>query len=357
MAVSAGIFPRIKERILRLSIFRRIIIGNALIIVFGAVTGTLITRYLAIRAADISLILAFALGGITLSVLINSLIVRTALKPMSELRHRVDAVTNNRGEILSGEFAHSDPDLYQLAIAVENLITQCNHHNHQLRALSEQVINAQEDERKRIARSLHDDTGQSLTTLIINLERLEGKIHPQEKEYKSRLTDARQLASRSLTGLRKIIHGLRPSILDDLGLVPAIRWYARSQLEEAGIQVDVQTPEKQLPISTRASTALFRITQEAVNNILRHSQASQAVIRLTNHQDEVTLRIEDNGRGFHPDDQNPDEFAGQKWGLIGIRERAELIGGVMRIVSTSGTGACLEIRVPKNSMNNNNPDE
>jgi two-component system sensor histidine kinase UhpB len=348
MVAGVEIVPRIKERIVRLSIFRRIIIGNALIIVIGAVIGTLVTRYLAIRAADISLILVFATVGIALSVVTNSLIVGAALRPLTELRQRVDAVTSAQGDVRAEEFAQADPNLYQLANAVENLIAQLNHHNRQLHKLSEQVINAQEDERRRIARSLHDDTGQSLTTLIINLERLQSKVPSEQEQLIGMLAEAHQIASRSLTGLRKIILGLRPSILDDLGLVPAIRWYARSQLEEAGIRVDVIVPEEELPLPTRTATTLFRITQEAVNNIVRHSQAEQVIISLLHEREAVILRIEDNGRGFNLNGEDQDGPSGQKWGLIGIRERVELIGGKLLIHSDMGSGTSLDVTVPLN---------
>ena len=198
-----------------------------------------------------------------------------------------------------------------------SLITQLEASNQQLRILSEQAINAQEEERKRIARSLHDDTGQSLSTLLINLERLEKHIPADNNELVTRLSSIRQMAANSLDGLRSIIYDLRPAILDDLGLLPAIRWYARTNLEEAGIQAELNFPDELPSLPPRLTTTLFRIAQEGVNNIIRHSQARTAVITLGVGENEVYLQIKDDGHGFRScprlQGSNPHAAMGPGW--------------------------------------------
>jgi two-component system sensor histidine kinase UhpB len=199
-----------------------------------------------------------------------------------------------------------------------------------LRALSERSINAQEEERREIALTLHDETGQALSMLIIHLEQLENQIPATEEAIRSRLKSARQLAKQSLADLRKIVYGLRPTILDDLGLVPAIRWYARTNLEESGILAEYWLKGDRTACTGQIT--LFRIAQEAINNIVRHSQAKSARIVLERNEREIRLEIEDDGQGF---DVAIAEQAlqSQRLGLLGIQERAELVGGKVKLDS------------------------
>lgn len=333
----------------RLSIFARIAIGNALIIVFGAVGGTLITRHLAGIAPDSWLILLFAAIGVLVSVLLNLWIVRTALQPLHLLRQVADRLRS--GEVRQGDIQRylaeqGDPAIGTLAATLQFLIAQLEASNRQMRAVTERAITAQEDERKRIARSLHDDTGQALSMLIINLERLEKRLPPGQAELAERLISTRQLASQTLDNLRKIIAGLRPSILDDLGLAPAIRWYARTHLEEAGIQPVIEIPEDFPDLPPRLITALFHITQEAVSNVIRHSQARKALIALRSTGKEVYLRIEDDGHGFDAAPSQEDAIRRQHWGLVGIAERVELLSGEFHMNTTPGHGTLLEVIIP-----------
>ncbi len=346
MNAPASLFSRLRQRLLSISIFTRIAIGNSLIIVLGAVGGTLITRHLTGEAADAWLIFFFALVGVTTSVLVNFFIVKAALDPLHQLRRFVDHLQSGKASISQLALKNPDPDIHQLATALSSLILKLEDTNNQLRRLSEQVINAQEEERKRIARSLHDDTGQALSMLIIDLERLENRIPQEPLELHTRLSKARQLATDTLNELRKTVHGLRPTILDDLGLIPAIRWYARSNLEEAGIQVEVDTPINPSSIPPRLSTTLFRIAQEAINNIVRHSQAQKAVITLSYNNGKICLQIEDDGRGFDTTQSPKEAMRMQHWGLIGIQERAELVGGTFKISSEPDHGTHLEVTVP-----------
>lgn len=337
---------RLRRRLASLSMFQRIVIGNTLIIVLGAIGGTLLTRRLADRAAAEGLILLFALSGTTLTILTNGLIVRAALQPLQELRRLVLEERTYRGAIDDRLFAGADPETRQLAQALSSLVEQLQVRNRQLRALSQRAISAQEEERRRIARSLHDDTGQTLSTLIITLERLEKRLPSDWQTLAERLASARRLAQQSLQELREIIYGLRPTILDDLGLGPAIRWYARSNLEEAGVRVQFELPDGPLALPARHKITLFRIAQEAVNNVLRHAQASTVNICL--HQDErlVYLSVEDDGRGFDVSRVRGEALRLQHLGLLGIQERADLTGGEVTVDSAPGRGTRLAVCLP-----------
>ena len=349
---AAGLIASLQMRLSRLSLFRRIVIGNAIIIVFGAVIGTLITRHLAQQAADWWLISLFAAGGIALSLFINFWIVGAALNPLRDLGRLAKRLQSGDPTV---ELKNPDPYTTRMAETLRSLFLQLEERNRELEALSERAIDAQEEERRAIAQSLHDDTGQALSMLIIHLDRIDERIQPGQKELKKQVVDARELASNSLTELRRILSGLRPAILDDLGLVPAIRWYARTNLEKIGVNVVVKAPGTPLTLSPAITTTLFRIVQEAVNNIVRHAGASSVTVVLQLSEGIVQLRVEDDGRGFDPNHASRDAVELQRLGLLGIRERAELLGGKIQIESAPEKGTRLQVSIPLGGTGGENP--
>jgi two-component system sensor histidine kinase UhpB len=342
----AQLISRWQQRLRRLPILYRIAIGNGLIILLGAVGGTLITRHLAREAADLSLILMFAGMGIILTAIINYWIIKTALQPLYQLRQLVDRVQAGQTMAHSDLLRETDPDVNQLAEALNSLVQQLEDRNLKLRALSERAINAQEDERRRIARGLHDDTAQALSMLIIHLERLEHSIPPDDGQLKERLETARQLATRTLKDLRQVVLGLRPTILDDLGLVAAIRWYARSTLEPNGIRVEFEVSDQIQTLPARVETTLFRIAQEAISNIVRHAETESAVVTLRYDEHSACLWVTDQGRGFDVVQTSDRALELRRLGLLGIQERAELVGGAVMVDSTPGQGTRLRVCVP-----------
>jgi two-component system sensor histidine kinase UhpB len=328
-------------------IFYRIAIGNGLVIVIGAIVGVLVTRHLAVSAAaDLWLIVVFAAIGVLISLGINCWIIEKALRPLHELKDWVNEQQPENPSTPSQLIMERDPDISQLAEALNSLIQQIEEKNCSLHALTARAIHAQEEERIRIARSLHDDTGQSLSTLVFKLEHLSQQVPEKEIELKSKIHSTYILASDTLNGLRKIVSGLRPSILDDLGLVPAIRWYARTNLENAGVLLNMEAPEVLSGLTPELTTTLFRIAQEGINNIVRHSQAQTASVILRQESKEIYLRIEDDGQGFNYNPDSGYNLNSQRWGLLGIRERVELVGGEVGIYSQPGSGTLLEIWIP-----------
>jgi two-component system sensor histidine kinase UhpB len=346
MSVNTGVLDRFQGWISNTSLYTRIAIGNSVIIIIGAVGGTIITHFFTERGIELLSILLLALAGITVSVLLNLWIVRTALHPLFELRQFVDGFdlveTSQPGLALT----NPDPETDLLAASLSTLIEQLERSNHQLRLLSKRAINAQEEERKRIARHLHDETAQSLSSLIINLERLEKRFPEDEQGFKTQLNAARQLSSSILAELRNIIHGLRPAILDDLGLIPAIRWYARSNLERAGIKVDIQAPDEPLSLPPDLKTTLFRIAQEGINNIVRHSGASSAKINLGSDKNEIYLWLQDDGSGFQVAQNQREAIRMRHWGLVGIQERVDLVNGRFSVISDPQKGSRIEVYIP-----------
>jgi two-component system, NarL family, sensor histidine kinase UhpB len=325
------------------SLLQRIALGNAAIIIVGAVGGTLLTRRLAAATTDASLIVAFATVGIALSIVVNAWIVRTALEPLRRLRREVDGLSEAAGGISAALQAEGDPDLRRLATSINAMYLALQDHNRRLRAVSERLISVQESERLRIARGLHDDTAQALSSLIIGLERLEGRLPAAAR---ADLAAIRTLATDVLRDLRTVIYDLRPSLLDDLGLVAAIRSHARASLEPAGVRVDVHAPANLLAPPATVAINAYRIAQEAISNVVRHAEARSVTITLDEREGFLQLAVEDDGRGFDVARTAREALSSRRLGLLGIQERAELLGGEATIDAAPGRGTRIVVSLP-----------
>jgi two-component system sensor histidine kinase UhpB len=345
MEVLSRLVERYRQLVLRISIFNRVLIGNSIIIIFGAVAGTIITRQMTLFG-NIWLILLFSFVGISITLLVNRMIIRTALLPLHELGDAIEQVHSGQINIPDSLKHYKDPDIRRLVIAIDAMLTRMANYTSQLQAISERVINVQEEERVRIARSLHDDTAQSISMLIIHLERLAQIIPSDRADITRYISDAQSVATRLLENLRTIIWDLRPSILDDLGLYSAIRWFARSNLEKAGVKVEFTAPNDAVRLPPALETMLFRIAQEAISNILRHAEASKACVRLWTDRGQIWLEIKDDGRGFDVEKTTDEAVDRKHLGLLGIQERVSLVGGEVNIASVPGSGTCLQLHAP-----------
>lgn len=345
MDTFSHLLARYRQFVLGISIFDRVLLGNSIIIIFGAVAGTIITRQMTL-IGDIRLILLFSFVGILITLLVNRIIIQTALHPLHELGEALEQVNSGKINIPDSLKNYRDPDIRRLVTVIDSMLNRIESHTSQLRAISERAINAQEAERVRIARSLHDDTAQSISMLIIHLERLGHLIPADEPDLTRYIADAQNVATKLLENLRKIIWDLRPSILDDLGLVSAIRWFARSNLEKVGVKVEFTAGSEVMRLPSHLETMLFRIAQEAISNILRHADASKVEIRLWNADNHLWLEIKDDGRGFDPEKTAEGAVERKRLGLLGIQERVSLVGGQAKIESAQGAGTCVQVHIP-----------
>jgi len=209
-----------------------------------------------------------------------------------------------------------------------------------------QVLQAQEEERKRLARELHDDASQQILLLTHGIDNLASKIEQYlPEELRDDLGKLHGVSQQTYDSIKRYAQALRPRILDDLGLVPAIKWLAQEVHDLSGIEIEVQTDT--IPqLAPEIQLVLFRIVQEATNNIARHSGASEARVVLKCEGDEVNVTITDNGKGFELPKQLSDFTRRGKLGLTGMAERAQLIGGELDVSSQEGKGTRLTVRVP-----------
>ncbi|MCL5075838.1 MAG: histidine kinase [Chloroflexi bacterium] len=213
------------------------------------------------------------------------------------------------------------------------------------RQLLSKVINAQEEERKRIARELHDETSQSIASLMVGLKIIEGATRLDE--VKDKTAELRSTASRVLEGVHDLALELRPSVLDDLGLVEALKRYVKEYSRKHGIEIDFHSSGLEgVALPPEMETSLYRIIQEALTNVARHAQAATASVLLEQREDAMVAIIEDDGKGFNVKRVMGSRSKERKLGLFGMQERASLIGGKLTIESQPGLGTTVFVEVP-----------
>lgn len=214
--------------------------------------------------------------------------------------------------------------------------------NHeQLRLLAARLEEAREDERKRVARDLHDDIGQILTAIRMELNWIEGRLISPSDEMIERVKSAIDLTGKTVNTVRRVCSELRPAILDDLGLAAAIRWHAEEFSSRTGIGCEISVRPKSLSLDPATATTIFRICQECLTNVMRHAQAQFVRVSLYERNGNAYLCVEDDGKGFREA-----EVSGSL-GLLGMKERARNCGGELKIASSPGKGTTITLKVPK----------
>jgi signal transduction histidine kinase len=210
----------------------------------------------------------------------------------------------------------------------------------ELRRLSAELVRVHEEERKALSRELHDEVGQTLTALGIEIANIERLRHDPGPEFRTRVEEARRLVQQTLKTVRNMAMGLRPSLLDDSGLVPALRWQVREFSKRAGVPVDLEIDGALDTLADGVNTCIYRVVQEALTNCARHAQAHHIRIAVHGKDDSVSLAIQDDGVGF----ERSVERAGL--GIVGIQERVKELGGRVRIQSEPHHGTLLLAEIP-----------
>ncbi|MGE0544273.1 MAG: ATP-binding protein [Dehalococcoidia bacterium] len=337
---------RVLARLLAWPLWQKVLIANSTLVVFGAITGTAITAERARALPDASLldlIVPFTAVALAVSILVNLIIVRTAFLPLTRVERAIAQVRggDRSARILPGVLA--DPEVERVADTFNAMLDEVEARRLQVDQVSQQVITAQEEERRRIARELHDDTAQSLTSLLFYIGALEkGGPSPEVAEILGELRD--QIRA-SVESVRRLARELRPAALDDLGLVAALDWYIAETSSRLGIPITFEhtCPRTRLP--EKIELVLYRICQEALTNAGKHAQASRIAVDLACAAPSIRLTIRDDGRGFAPVEHQHGPSDGI--GLYGMRERAALVGGTLRIDSRPGAGTRVTVEVPR----------
>jgi two-component system sensor histidine kinase UhpB len=210
------------------------------------------------------------------------------------------------------------------------------------RALAARILGAQEAERVRVSRELHDDTGQALTLVLVRLQLVEDMS--SEPEVRHELAELRTLVGETLDGVRRLAVHLGPSILEDLGLCAGLEWLAARVRAETGIAVDLRLDCECAHVSPEIAIAMFRVGQEALTNAVRHARARRVAMRLASTDGGLELSVDDDGRGFDVDAARARPASSV--GLFGMAERLALVGGELEIRSNVGSGTQVRAQVP-----------
>lgn len=275
---------------------------------------------------------------IFVAVAVALILARTVEAPINELAAGAASVA--RGSYEKVQPPKKSPlEIAVLADAFNEMVESRSESDHRLKALSERLLAVQEDERARIARAIHDDLGQSLTALKMDLLGLLDKNNIPPSPIRERI---QRTLDNTVTAVQQIAKELRPSTLDDLGLVPTLEADVRLFEERTGIECELLLPRTQLPLNSVSSTAVYRIIQEALTNVVRHSNASRVEIRLQEIGGDVFVEISDDGRGITAEEVNSPTSIG----LIGIRERAAMIGGSADFEGIAGRGTIVSVHIP-----------
>lgn len=217
-----------------------------------------------------------------------------------------------------------------------------------LRSLASHLQSIREEERTTIAREIHDELGQVLTVLKIQITLLSNKLREDQQELKEKIDYVSNVIDETVEKVQSITSKLRPVILDELGLVPAIEWQTQEFQKNSGIKCFLTTPSNEFQLDKDKATAVFRIFQEALTNIMRHASASSVSVSLHTHLSSLYLEVKDNGVGI-----STEQIKNSKsLGLIGMKERAHILGGEVSIEGIPNIGSRVKIQIPLNSSNN-----
>ncbi len=275
----------------------------------------------------------------------------TARKEVAEAQRRLEALANtNRG--LNREIARRktvEKALQNSELHQSRLLRQSRHMQDQLRHLSHQILHAQEEERKRISRELHDEIAQTLVGIDVHLEALTrgAAENPNPRGLQQKIAQTQRLVEKSVDIVHRFARELRPTVLDDLGLIPALHAFIKEFTKRTGIKIHftafTSSWIKDLNNATR--TVFYRVAQETLTNVARHAQASLVEVTLEKIPNAIRLRIKDNGKSFQAQ-RVLHSKQNTRLGLIGMRERLEMVGGSLDIESAPGQGTTILARIP-----------
>lgn len=290
--------------------------------------------------------------------------IKSAFEAVKELQIKLTLLKERLSQLYAQreEFEQRLSGLQETAEQAENLVSQVgvvmdfiggNLHDinvkiesiHQRQQLGLQVIKAQEEERKRVAREIHDGPAQSMANVVLRMEFCEKLLDVDPEKVRQELKELKGVVRGNLQDVRKIIFDLRPMALDDLGLVPALKRFLEDYRDKYGLAVEPVFRGTEKRLTPALEIALFRLIQEALNNVRKHAEASKVEITLDIKAKMITATVKDNGRGFDLK-QALAANSGDSFGLISMKERVELLGGHLEIKTAPGRGTEVLFRIP-----------
>ncbi len=330
-----------------LSLFEKVILVNSLMLVGEALVGLWITSH-NLESHHYLIDTGFIILATLLTLLTNIFLLRISFRPLFGLLATIRAISAGTTQARA-PLSPSDSEINELAQSFNTMLDRLEEARRERTAL---ILQAQEDERRRIALELHDETGQNLTALLVHAELLRQSLQTlptttvtegARKQIDEGLLQLTKLTQDTLENIRVLAQQLRPSVLDDLGLLAAFRWLVADCGERLHITVELHVEEMKEGGHTLPpdyETALFRIAQESLTNIARHAQTQYATLTLKQDAQHISLQIQDRGRGYNPEQYN------KSMGLFGMRERATMLGGSLTLDTHPGQGTTVQAILP-----------
>lgn len=328
-------------------IFYRVLVANVAIVVLGAVAGTYLTAT-TVREQDIpsrlELMLLFGAIGVVLSTSVNYIVLRAAFEPLENLERLGEAVRSGDLSARADPAGFQEPQISRLVDTFNSTLDELEYNQRRLRELATQVIEAQEGERRRIARELHDDTAQILFAQLLNITTLKLSPVPEVQVAVERLES---MTVEAIEGVRRLALELRPPALDDLGVREAIAGLAQRLGENSGLQLHLDMRLGRERLAPEIELVLYRVVQEALTNVVKHADASTVRVVVDRTPLVVEVMVEDDGRGFDASLITSRDERGLGLGLFGMEERATLVGGTLSIQPVSpGSGTRVQMSIP-----------
>ncbi len=349
------------RRLPALSLFEKVLVANTVIIVVEALAAWWVTRH-ALEPYHYLIDTSFLIVTAILSLLINTLLLRAAFRPLFGLLSTIQKIEAGQVDLRAQQPTH-DSDVSQLAVALNAMLDRLEALRHQT---ARAILLAQEQERRRLALELHDQSSQTLTALALHAQVLDDLLvadaAPPPALLSQQVKQVSRLAERTMSELRHVAEQLRPPVLDDLGLEAALRWLVDDLAPGTSLNISVHVPiagggtwtpeapspadgvQDRLPIEIE--TALFRIAQESLTNVVRHAQASSVDLKLIRQPEQVRLIVRDDGCGFTPPSLSDAALPHTGLGLAGMQERARLLGGRLEIESHPTQGTVIQATIP-----------
>lgn len=335
--------PRWASRLLRAPLLGKILIANSLI-TGGGVAVTVAFAITWERTAPgrspIGMVVVVGVSAVLIGLGVNLWILRIALAPLRDLQRTAERIDAGDLAARASDSPLADPDFARLTRLTNRMLDRADAYRARIRRLVARAVRSAEEERKRISWELHDDAAQRLATLLVDLRSVTNRAG--DRSTIEALEGFRVVLADTIEAIRRYARGLRPPALDDLGVVHAIRGLAR-ETDERGVEVTVREDGPPAPLSKDAELVLYRMVQEGLTNVVKHSGASRAVVTMATEGPVLRVLVSDDGRGF---DVQREIESGTGLGLFSLRERAEYVGGKVGVESSPGAGTTLVIEVP-----------
>jgi two-component system sensor histidine kinase UhpB len=291
----------------------------------------------------IGLAATFAIIGGVFSIVINLAVVTAALSPLDDIIATAEKVRAGDYSARIGADPMRDRELEQIVLSFNGALDQVEADRHEIKKLVNSVIEAQEDERKRIARELHDDTSQVLFAQLLRVSAMKMSENPEIREMAEQLET---MLAESMEAVRRLGLELRPPSLDDLGLVEATGALVQRMAARSGIEIGFVASGLRERLDPAVELVLYRVAQEALTNMWKHAKATSASVSIRRQNGSVELIIDDNGRGFDVGVDNISDGKGLGLGLFGMQERVELVNGNLEVIGNMNPGTRVRARIP-----------